>query len=396
MKKYLLLIITLIFVLYNCDKDDYAIPTDENGNIIWTGVSSSTTTGISSLDNSFTVEATFATAKPGDVMKVELLQLQTPPGGGTTNQLLPLEGTQKEVQVDNNLKSTVTYTRDQANLSKVGDYIEVVFNGATDYAKMRVTMTNGMSVSAPKVRTGDKDLEVEVARTAEVAYFFVNVTPKEVAFNGEVEVTRKNGTNGSWVDVMGSPYSGADQPYYVPISGNDFILTNDTMFYKFTATQGSYTETIEKTIIVRDPYFFLKKSATLMLGTSSAGRNMLTNTPVPADDATAMIAVYESLLLRGGSDWLADGNKIEFVPTTTAMYALNNSNTTIEAFETGTPVLSVDPITGDGVFIFKATTGTAPENVYYGMIMVTNVIPNASVTFEYRIGNMYAHLAVIK
>lgn len=396
MKKYLLLILTLIFVFYSCDKDEYAIPKDENGNIIWTGVSSSTTTGISSLDNSFTVEATFPNAKSGDVMNVELLQLQLPPGGGTTNQLLPLAGTQKEVSVDNNLKATVTYTRDQANLTKVGDYVEVVFNGERDYAKRRVTMTNSMTVSAPNVITPSSNIEVEVARTAEVANFIIEVAPKEGAFSGNVKVERKNGTTGTWVDVSGSPFSGTNQPYLAPISGNDFIVENDTMFYKFTATQGNYSESIEKTIIVRDPYFYLKKSAVLLLGTSSAGRNLLTNTPVPANDATAMIAVDGSLLLKGGSAWLAAGNVIEFVPTTKAIYALNNSNETIAQFALGTPTTSIDPITGEGIFIFKATTGDAAEDVYYGMIMITEVKPDNSVTFEYRIGNMYAHLAVIK
>lgn len=392
MKKNILILCTLILAVA-CSKNDlYQIPTDDKGNIIWTGVSSTTTTGISSLDNSFTVTATFATAKPGDVMNVELLQLQTPPEGGTTKQLLPMAGTQKQVTVGNDLKATVTYSRNDANLKSVGDYVVVVFNGATDYAKQRVDMTNVMTVSKPMV----SGKEVEVARTAEVAYFNVNVTPKEGAFTGNVTVTRKNGTNGSWVAVAGSPYSGATQPYLVPISGTDFSATNDTMFYKFTATQGSYSETIDRTIVVRDPYFYFKKAATLILGTSSAGRNLLNNTPVPANDPTAMIAVEGSLMLKGGSAWLASGKKIEFVPSTKAMYALNNSNDAIAAFNTGTPVTSVDPIQGEGVFIFKATTGPNPADVYYGMIMVTGVTPNVSVSFEYRIGNMYAHLLVIQ
>ena len=58
--------------------------------------------------------------------------------------------------------------------------------------------------------------------------------------------------------------------------------------------------------------------------------------------------------------------------------------------------VAADPIAGEGVYIFKAITGTDPEDVYYGMLKVTSVIPKVSVTFEYRIGNMYAHLAVVK
>jgi len=73
-------------------------------------------------------------------MKVELLQLQVPPSGGTTKQLLPLANTQQDVTVGSDLKASVTYTRDQANLLGVGDYVVVAFNGKTDYAKQTVTM----------------------------------------------------------------------------------------------------------------------------------------------------------------------------------------------------------------------------------------------------------------
>lgn len=392
MKKYILLLCTLFFILSCGQNDLYEIPTDANGNIIWTGVSSTTTTGISSIDNSFTVTATFATAKSGDVMKVELLQLQTPPEGGTTKQLLPLAGTQKEVTVGSDLKATVSYTRDQANLKGTGDYVMVVFSGTTDYAKQRVEMTNAMTVSKPMVSSR----EIEVARTAEVAYFNVKVTPKEGTFTGNVVVKRKNGTNGSWVNVTGSPFSGATQPYLAPIAGTDFVIDNDTMFYSFTATQGSYQEKIERTVIVRDPYFYLKKTATLTLGGAAAGRNLLINAAVVSDNSMAMVAVEGSLMLKGGSAYLAAGRSIFFVPTSLAMYALNNSNTAIAAFESGTPTSTLDPIAGQGVYIFKAITGPNPADVYYGMILVTGVTPNQSVTFEYRIGNQYAHLSVIK
>jgi len=392
MKKYIYTLVAVV-LFFSCGQNNqYEIPTDENGNIIWTGVSSTTTTGISSIDNSFTVTATFATAKVGDVMKVELLQLQTPPDGGTTKQLLPLANTQKEVTVGNDMKASVSYTRDQANLNEVGDYVVVVFNGATDYAKQRVDMVNAMTVSKPTA----SGKEIEVARTAEVAYFNVRVTPKEGTFTGNVAVRRKNGTDGTWIDVAGSPYSGDDQPYLVPIAGTDFIAENDTMFYTFTATQGSYQEVIESTVIVRDPYFYLKKSATLALGTSSAGRDLLVNGTVPANDPMAMIAVEGSLILKGGSTYLSSGKTIQFVPSTTALYALNNSNTAIAEFESGTPSDTLDPISGQGVYIFKAVTGTNPADVYYGMIMVTGVIPNQSVSFEYRIGNQYAHLSVVR
>ncbi len=56
---------------------------------------------------------------------------------------------------------------------------------------------------------------------------------------------------------------------------------------------------------------------------------------------------------------------------------------------------TADPINGAGIFIFKVVNGPNPTDVYYGMVKVTTVIPGVSITIEYRIGNLYAHLAVI-
>lgn len=391
MKNIISLICALVLIVSCTKQDYYEIPTDANGNVILTGISSTTTTGISTLDNSFTVTATFATALVGDVMTVELLKLQIPPTGGTTTQLLPLTGTQKQATVGSDMKATVTYTRAEAQMTKVGDYVTVVFAGKTDYAKQRVDMVPATTVSKPKV-TGK---EVDVARTSETAFFNVTVAPKSGAYAGTLLAKRKNGKNAAWVNVAGTPFSGT-QPFLVPISGSDFAAAKDTMYYSFSATSGSYTDEVMSTIIVRDPYFFLKKAATLALGGSSAGRNLLINAAVAESDPTANVAVSGSLILKGGSAWLAAGHKIEFVPSTVAMYEANNSTNIIAAFNSGTPTATADPITEVGVFIYKIVNGPAPTDIYYGILKTTNVLPGISVSFEYRIGDMYAHLSVIK
>ena len=391
MKKIILLLAALVLIVSCTEQPYYEIPKDANGNAILTGISSTTTTGISTLDSEFSVTATFATAKAGDVMNVELLQLQIPPSEGTTKQLLPMAGTQKQVTVGADLKATVPYTRDEAMLTEATEYVTVVFNGATDYAKVRVDMVPATTVSKPKVSTK----EVDVARTSETAYFNVTVVPKAAAYTGNMVAKMKNGKSDTWVAVTGSPFSGT-QPFLVPISGNDFAALKDTMYYSFTSVLGAYTDEILTTIIVRDPYFFLKKSATLALGGTSAGMNLLTNTAVAENAATANVAVSGSLILKGGSAWLAAGKTIEFVPSTLALYEANNSNNTIAAFNAGVPTTTADPIAGEGVYIFKVVNGPAPEDVYYGMMKMTSVLPGVSVTFEYRIGNQYAHLLVIQ
>ena len=391
MKKFISIFCVLISILSCTKQDYYEIPKDASGKVILTGISSTTSTGISSLDGSFTVNATFATAKSGDVMNIELLQLQLPTEGGTTKQLLPMPGTQKTATVGADLKATVTYTRAEAKLTKATDYVTVMFNGVTDYAKSRVDMVPAITSTKPIV----SGVVVDVARTSEVAYFNVNVMPKEAAFTGNLVAKRKNGTTGTWVTITGSPFSGT-QPFMVPISGVDFAAGKDTMFYSFSAVKGAYTDEILSTVIVRDPYFYLKKSATLTLGGSSAGRNLLINAAVAENAATANIAVSGSLILKGGSAWLAAGNTIEFVPTTAAMYDANNLTNTIAAFNAGTKTTTADPITGVGIFIFKIVNGSAAKDVYYGLLKNTSIIPGVSTSFEYRIGDQYAHLSVVK
>jgi hypothetical protein len=391
MKKFILIFCVLVSFLGCTKQDYYEIPKDANGQAILTGVSSTTSTGISTLDGSFSVTATLPNAKVGDVMNIELLQLQIPTSGGTTTQLLPMTGTQKTATVGADMKATISYTRDEAKLTKATDYVTVIYSGATDYAKARVDMVPAITTTKPLVA----GIEVAVARTTETAYFNVNVTPKSAAFAGNMIAKRKNGTLGLWVAVTGSPFSGT-QPFLVPISGSDFAAGQDTMFYSFSAALGTYTDQVLSTVIVRDPYFFLKKSATLTLGSTSAGLNMLINAAVPENDVTANIAVSGSLILKGGSAWLAAGNTIQFVPSTLAMYDLNNSNSTIAAFNAGTKTTTADPIIGEGVYIYKIVNGPAVSDIYYGILKMTSILPGVSASFEYRIGDQYAHLSVIK
>jgi len=403
MKKNIFVLLFMLVLIVSCTEETYDIPRDANGNAMLTTVSSSTTTGISTLDDQFSVTAVLPNAKSGDVMNVELLKLQLP-SGGTSVQLLPLTGTQKTVTVGSDLQATVSYTRANATLNNVGDYVEVSFNGETDYALQRVDMVAATSSTDPMV----SGIVIDVARTAETAYFNVTVEPKQAPYSSDLVAKRKNGVNEAMVDVTGSPFSGA-QPFLVPISGDDFAVGMDTMYYSFTATSGSYTDEITRTIIVRDPYFYLKKSATLTANSTADGMDLLINANV-ADDAdpaeTSVIvsvsAASGSLELQGGSAWLAASvnNMIEFVPSTLDLYKVNKSDDAIAAFEAGVlagnETITAGPLDGEGVFIFKAVNGTDPGDTYYGMLkFVTSSGSTGSVTFEYRIGNMYAHLVVI-
>lgn len=126
-------IVSFILMMGCTDQPYFDIPRDENGDVIFTGISEVTSPGVTTADDDFTIFAYFPNAKPGDVMVAEVLKNQVPswdPGGAL--QLLPLEGTQKNVTVGDDLNTSVTYTKAEASLVNVGDAVTVVFSGATD------------------------------------------------------------------------------------------------------------------------------------------------------------------------------------------------------------------------------------------------------------------------
>ena len=386
-----LTLICSLALIAGCTKQEYYnIPVDANGHAVITQVATVTSSGISTLDDQFTVNATFPNAKAGDVMKVELLQLQVPPQGGTATQLLPLAGTLREATLGSDLKASVTYTRSEAKMNVSGNTVTVTFAGKTDAAKLTVNMVQATSVGG--LQFGGK--EVNLIRSAGTAFFEVKVAPKLAAYTGSVIVQRKNGANAPWVNV-GSFASLAS----VPVSGDDFAIGKDTMYYSFVAQKGIYADQITTQIIANNPYFFLKKTTgTLSLVTSAqGGLNLLVGSSVTADATTAIISVSGgSLIVKGGAAWAVSGKSITFVPSTIAMYDNNNSADAITAYAAGTPAAIADPANGEGVFIFKIITGIASSNVYYGMIKVGTIVPGVSVSFEYRIGNIYPHVLVIK
>lgn len=385
-----LTLICSLSLIAGCTKQEYYnIPVDANGHAVITQVATATSSGISTLDNQFTVNATFPNAKAGDVMKVELLKLQVPPQASAA-QLLPLAGTLKEITLGSDLKASVTFTRSEAKMNVPGNTVTVTFAGKTDAAKLTVNMVQATSVGS--LQFGGK--EVNLIRSAGTAFLDVKVQPKLGAYAGTVTVRRKNGANEPWVNVGNFAASAS-----IPVTGNDFAADKDTMYYSFTAKQGIYTDEITTKIIANDPYFFLKKTAGVLslLASARGGWNLITGSSVTAGATTATLSVSGgSLMIKGGTAWAVNGKSISFVPSTLSMYDKNNSQAAMMAYAAGTPVATVDPANGTGIFIFKIINGSGPSDVFYGMIKIVKIVPGVSLDFEYRIGNIYPHLSVIK
>ncbi len=385
-KKSLILICSLA-LMFSCSKQPYwNVPDVANGVATITGISTATSPGVTTLDDNFTVNVTLPNAKAGDVMTVELLKQQVPPGS-TGSQLLPLAGTQQSVTVAGDLTASVTYTKAQAQMINPGDNIYVSWAGKTESASLVVTLTPATSVNGPKYNGNS----VKLIRGAGTAYFDVNVAPASGAYTGNVVVQRKNGFNDPWVSV--GSFAAISQ---VPLSGDDFAVGKDTMYYNFVATSGSNTDNVTIVVVDNNPYFFLKKTGTMSIG-STDGLNLLVNGALPATDSNAILAVDAgTLMMHGGVNWAVGGKSISFVPSTLADYETNSPTSAMATYMAGTPSATASPSFGEGVYVFKIVNGPNPTDVFYGILKITNIVPNVSVSYEYRIGSTYVQLSMIQ
>ena len=378
-----LTLVTIAALLQSCSKQEYVnIPRNADGSAYITTVASTTNTGMTTLDNGFSVTATLPNAKAGDEMVAELLAQQLPVGGSAT-QLLPIAGTQKKLIVGSDLKVTVSYTREQALFKNVNDQVTVTFAGKTESAFTTISMGLATSVKGPLY----DGKAVNIRRNSGAAYFEVAVAPKAATYTGNVTVLKRNGIALAWTPT--------DYAYgtKVPISGDDYAVGKDTMYYAFVSKVGSFSDTVRMTVFANAPLYQLTKSGTMVLGATTGGVNVMSNSTVSATDTLAILAVdAASLQIKAGSA-LRASTTISFVPSTSALYAAGNAADIQAAFDAGTASTMIDPIAGVPVNIFKIVDASG---TYYGILRITSVVPGTSVAYEYKIGSTYAQLAILK
>jgi hypothetical protein len=378
-----LTLVTIAALLQSCSKQEYVnIPRNADGSAYITTVASTTNTGMTTLDNGFSVTATLPNAKAGDEMVAELLAQQLPVGGSAT-QLLPIAGTQKKLIVGSDLKVTVSYTREQALFKNVNDQVTVTFAGKTESAFTTISMGLATSVKGPLY----DGKAVNIRRNAGAAYFDVAVAPKAATYTGNVTVLKRNGIALAWTPT--------DYAYgtKIPISGDDYAVGKDTMYYAFVSKVGSFSDTVRMTVFANAPLYQLTKSGTMVLGATTGGVNVMSNSTVSATDTLAILAIdAASLQIKAGSA-LRASTTISFVPSTSALYAAGNAADIQAAFDAGTASTMIDPIAGVPVYIFKIVDASG---TYYGILSITSVVPGTSVAYAYKIGSTYAQLAILK
>ena len=135
------IIIATAFMMSCTDQPYFDIPYDEDGNVLITEISEVTSDGVTTADDTFTINCYFPNAKSGDTMVSTVLKHQVPswdPDGA--EQLLPLSGTEKSITVAADHTASVTYSRTEAQLLEAGDAVTVVFSGATDSGIIEIVL----------------------------------------------------------------------------------------------------------------------------------------------------------------------------------------------------------------------------------------------------------------
>ena len=386
MKKYLLyiLISSLWAVLIiSCSKEPiFDIPLDENGEPIITQVSESSTEGVTGLDNEFTVNIKFPNSSPGNEVHVEVLK-----------ELQLVEGSEKTISLDGDLKSSVTYTRAEAKLEKINEQVLVLFYDKTekmDSKDQSVTLHYATNISEVPEVLGNV---VNIMHIDDTAWFFVEVEPITFEYTGDVDVTWKRNNEDVW-NELGS-YEVSNGSAAVPVNGYMFEQ-EDNIYYSFVTEKEGNQEIIERSFIVSKPQFFKERSTILKVESvdpTLAGKNLLTDAYLEDKD-NSMISITDDFHLEGGSAWLGQGNAIEFVSSTGEMYSENNSSNAIDYFEGVSSETSINLMAEGNVYIFKITMADGEE--YYGMLKLTNLEYQKSISFDYLIGNMYEHLEAMK
>lgn len=179
-----------------------------------------------------------------------------------------------------------------------------------------------------------------------------NVTWKVATANAtvsDVTISVKVGATGTPVNYSGQALTGT-----LALIGSDYTL-GDKIYVKGTATAGTVTSSLEKTLTIGQ----------WMFNTITSGVEFTTTSGTyDLDDLAFAAGGHMSLIHVAGVSLGFAGTNVEFVVSDQATMDDNNVNDIIAAFTGGAKVTSVIDIQEDEVYIFKTAADT------YGMFKV--------------------------
>lgn len=351
MKKYLNISWSLLLVLglSSCEVEDDDIR-DEPVNIGGYAVLSDN--HISVFDTNEDLGINFFTAEGVTVESVEILQ------GGTVIGTATVSG------------ETATF-----NTSIFGEL------EADSYpVRIRTTYSNGNVSEDPftvsvdhAISLGDNPTEttMDSLSTVELSY--------EVSTFGatvdDVTLSVKEGSEGTYqatgLDL--STEEGTVVVSDIDLAGLGIALAvNDTLYYQFTATSGTLSDSAESYVAIVPKAFTNSNSATISNDADADELDLATG-EVSADAGEIVFLDPRGFAATADSD-------ITFVKVTEDFWASADVLSAKEAYEAGVAVSSVTPVADGEVYVYKVTRDVEDEDgnvetlTYYGVIQIGDVV----------------------
>ncbi|WP_423818179.1 hypothetical protein V5739_10730 [Salinimicrobium sp. TIG7-5_MAKvit] len=159
------------------------------------------------------------------------------------------------------------------------------------------------------------------------------------------------------------------------------LAPGDTLYYRFTATSGSFQDQVVTSVVVVPQMFNSSESATISNDATASQFSFTTGENYAEGSSEGEITFTEVEGFEVVNDAL-----ISFVEVTEEdFFSTVDLMDAREAFEDGTPVTSVPNVEAGDVFVYKTTrTVEGEEVVVYGIIKVgdVTVVNGTAVSFE--------------
>lgn len=262
----------------------------------------------------------------------------------------------------------ITIPSDQLGLDAAGwsaDFqYDATFDGKAIQRFHSLTVSNPMSLTGPYIWASNDDdppkiveTPVDVLQNDSVQYIKWDIAPKRASIES-LKIETKVGANSDYAEIAGGYEFDFDS---LAIVGNDYNA-NDTVFYMFTATNGSHSQVGELSFVVNTDAFANVGGATLDT-TSTQGFDLVANEIVV--DTLADFEMVHAVLTSIG---FQSTNGALFVAVDASVYDNNDIVETKAMFDAGTQVAGFENVEMGDVFVYKTMRG---EDEHYGIIKIT-------------------------
>lgn len=283
-----------------------------------------------------------------------------------------------EVSVDGNSISegtavdnsySFTMDRDELGLDASGDYQKIVFDLTVDGVDKEmytyISMSSASSMATPIYMDVDDDGEdIEVADaiyelSSVEKNFTYEVSPKTATVE-TVTASVKVGEEGTYAELWSKTYDDSD--LNIGITGADYTA-GDTVYVELVASVGTYTDTVESSIVISE--YVLGATVTDTLTVTNNGYDLIGDSLAVTTDPACMIEFTNDFAnLYQGITAL----------NSTGLVAISEGETNVPllkaAYDAAMPVTVVENVAVGDMFIVKTVRDSKD---YYGTLEVIEI-----------------------